>query len=81
MTALLTTKQVRTIMLNNGGCPAYTNKTTGHTGNNRRVKAYYRGNSKMLNALILACGKENVKLTAGNGWSRARGVTVRCVLG
>ena len=85
MPQLLTTTQVRNIMRANGGTPEYTNKTAGHTGNVRRVKAYYRGNSQMLIALQNACGALNVTLTKGVEYSRSymprRAVTVRCVIG
>ncbi len=81
MTALLTTTQVRALMRTYGGEPLYTNKTTGHTGNIRRVKAYYNDNQNMLAALILACGDENVTLTEGSDWMGEPGVTVRCTLG
>ena len=80
---LLTTIQVRDIMHRNGGHPAYTNKTKGHTGNVRRIKAYFRGNTKMLAALRAACGAENVNLTPGVDYVRGSGqqaVTVRCTL-
>ena len=84
---LLTTTQVRNIMRSEGGEPRYTNKTTGYTGNIRRVKAYYYGNQKMLKALQKACGAENVTLTDGGdlsgfgyGYSGQPGVTVKCVL-
>ena len=86
---LLTTTQVRNIMRANGGEPRYTNKTTAHKGNIRRVKAYYYGNQTMLKALQKACGAENVTLTDGGdsypagfgyGYSGQPGVTVKCVL-
>lgn len=82
--SLLTTTQVRAIMRENGGFPEYTNKSAGHTGNVRRVKAYYRGNAKMLEALREKCGISNVNLTDGVAYVRGpsfRAVTVRCVLG
>ena len=84
---LLTTTQVRNIMRANGGEPRYTNKTTAHKGNIRRVKAYYYGNQTMLKALQKACGAENVTLTDGRdlsgfgyGYSGQPGVSVKCVL-
>ena len=79
---LLTTLQVRDIMRANGGVPEYTNKTTGHTGRDRRVKCYYNGNAKMVTALQKVCGKDNVKVTSGelHRWSRGSGVTVKCIL-
>jgi hypothetical protein len=85
MAKLLTTLQVRNIMRANGvnGNMMYTNKTTGHTGNQRRVKCYYRGNDKALAALRAACGAENVTLTQEpEAWHRSfgAGITVKCVL-
>jgi hypothetical protein len=80
---MLTTTQVRAIMRENGGFPAYTNKSAGHTGNIRRVKAYYNGNAKMLAALREKCGISNVNLTDGASYVRGpslRAVTVRCTL-
>lgn len=37
---MLTTQQVRNVLRANNITPRYTNKTTGHTGKVRRVKAY-----------------------------------------
>lgn len=83
MAKLLTTKQVRNIMRINGADSygMYTNKTAGHKGNLRRVKAYVRGNHKMVTALIDACGAENVNITDGSEYFGWPGVTVKCVLG
>lgn len=79
---MLTTKQVRNIMHAHGAKQygIYTNKTTGHTGNERRVKCYYSGNRALLAALRAAAGKENVTLTAGSHWRAWSGITVKCLL-
>ena len=76
---MLTTKQVRDIIHAHDGAVfgIYTNKTAGHTGNERRVKCYYRNNGKLFSALKEAAGAENVKLTT----SWFPGITVKCVLG
>ena len=86
MKKLLTTLQVRKIMRKHGGEPVYTNKTTGDTSNNRRVKAYYFDNKAMVKALQKKCGKKNVKVTEGTEYPYSydcyglRSVIVRCVL-
>lgn len=81
---LLTTVQIRKIMRANGLRPAYTNKTTGHDGNIRRVKCYYSGHdATLLAALYTACGPRNVTLTKGNDHylrGGGPGITVKCVL-
>lgn len=81
---LLTTTQVRAIMRTHGGEPLYTNKSLGHTGNIRRVKAYYFNNKEdrtMLRVLNKACGRENVTVTEGSDQHGVPGITVKCVLG
>ena len=81
---MLTTKQVRAIIAQhrNDTHGVYTNKTTGHTGLNRRVKCYYRGDARLLMALQKAAGVENVKLTSGGSHYRAMpGIVVKCLLG
>lgn len=77
---LLTTLQVRTIMRANGLQPAYTNKTTGHRGNDRRVKAYTPRGKYNLQALRDKCGAENVTITNGSDYRNWPGITVKCVL-
>jgi hypothetical protein len=76
-----TTLQVRAIMhsFNVAGHAMYTNKTTGHTGRQRRVKCY--GNDLVLiAALQKACGAANVKQTPGSNYRSGPGITVKCVL-
>ena len=79
---MLTTIQVRKVIRKNGGAAGqvYTNKYK--IGNERTVKCYYNGNDAMLAALKAACGEENVKLTAGSGYSRSwgEGIIVKCVI-
>ena len=75
---MLTTKQVRSIMAKHGARDLYTNKTTGHKGNDRRVKCYYRGNDALVTALKAAAGADNVRVHGGS-YSGA-GVVVKCVL-
>jgi hypothetical protein len=82
---MLTTTQVRAIIhkhsTNTYGI--YTNKTKGHTGPIRRVKCYFRNNTKLLTALQKAAGLENVTLTGGGHsyYSAGPGITVKCVIG
>jgi hypothetical protein len=82
---LLTTLQVRSIMRAHGvkGSSIYTNKSANHTGNIRRVKCYYFDNHPLLNALIEACGGENINITPGVHYiaaPAAAGLTVRCII-
>lgn len=81
---MITTKQVRAIIAQHSTSSygVYTNKTTGHTGSDRRVKCYFRGNNKLLAALQKAAGAENVTLTAGGeGWyAGGPGIVVKCIL-
>ena len=81
---MITTKQVRAIIAqhSNSSYGVYTNKTTGHTGSDRRVKCYFRGNTKLLNTLQKAAGKENVTLTAGGNqyYGGGPGLIVKCIL-
>jgi hypothetical protein len=60
--AKATTLQVRSIMRESLGRNAtiYTNKTTGDTSRNRRVKAYYNGDKKLVKKLQKLAGKDNV---------------------
>ena len=81
---MITTKQVRAIIAQHRRymSDVYTNKTTGHTGQERRVKCYFRNNTKLFKALQKAAGKENVTLTAGTAGPgmRRRGIVVKCIL-
>lgn len=85
---MLTTKQVRKVMLNHlsNSSEIWTNKTTGDTTNIRRIKCYMpkdnRKAIKLLNDLKKAAGAENVRLTSGQAsysWGQP-GITVRCVV-
>jgi hypothetical protein len=82
---MLTTTQVRAIIhkYSNNTYGLYTNKTKGHTGLNRRVKCYFRGNTKLYTALIEAAGSENVYITEGSPHYHSIGpaIIVKCVLG
>ena len=85
MSKLLTTLQVRNIMLKNGvyGNSMYTNKTSKNPGNIRRVKCYrMAGDGALIAALREAAGAENVNLTPGGECHRSGGpgITVKCVL-
>ena len=81
---MLTTKQVRAIIHQHtdNTYGIYTNKTAGHTGNDRRVKCYFRNNTRLLRALEKAAGKQNVTVTeGGSGWyAGGAGIVVRCIL-
>jgi hypothetical protein len=81
---MLTTKQVRAIIAQHSTSSygVYTNKTTGDTSNRRRVKCYFRGNTKLLVALSNAAGVDNVTLTAGSNsyYTAGAGIVVKCVL-
>ena len=82
---MITTKQVRAVIAKHSTSSygVYTNKTTGHTGSDRRVKCYFRGNNKLLAALQKAAGAENVTLTAGfggGGYGGGAGIVVKCIL-
>ena len=81
---MITTKQVRAIIAQHStySYGIYTNKTTGHTGLDRRVKCYFRNNTKLLKALIAAAGAENVTLTEGGNqyYGGGPGIVVKCVL-
>ena len=80
---MLTTKQVRAIIAQHSDSSygVYTNKTTGDMSKRRRVKCYFRGNTKLLVALSNAAGVDNVTLTAGDGSMRVgRAIIVKCVL-
>lgn len=77
-----TTTQARKAMRKAGLSPLYTNKTTGHTGEFRRVKAYYTRGADIA-ALQESVGVENVRVTNGAELSAygRDGVIVYCVLG
>jgi len=78
---MLTTTQVRAIIRKhtvNTQWGVWTNKTTGYTGPERRVKCYFRDNIELLTALRKAAGENNVYLT-DNGMGS--GIIVKCVLG
>ena len=82
MSTLPTTLQVRSIMAHHGARGMYTNKTTGHTGNERRVKCYYTTQA-LVDALCNLVGAENVKVTEGCNEFHGRGqqgVVVKCKL-
>ena len=81
---MITTTQVRAVIAKHRQymSDVYTNKTTGHTGSDRRVKCYFRNDTKLFKALQKAAGKENVTITAGTagaGMGR-QGIVVKCVL-
>lgn len=79
----LTTLQVRAIMLAHGvsGYEMWTNKSKNHTGQDRRVKCYFRNNLSMLQALQSAAGGAAVKVTRGASWAQQRpALIVKCVL-
>jgi hypothetical protein len=81
---MLTTKQVRAIIAQHSTSTygVYTNKTKSDASNIRRVKCYFRGNTKLLIALQKAAGKQNVTLTEGGDsyYSGGPGIIVKCVL-
>jgi hypothetical protein len=81
---MLTTKQVRAIIHQHtdNTYGIYTNKTTGDTSNMRRVKCYFRNNTKLLRALQKAAGKQYVTLTEGaqHYYSGGPGIIVECIL-
>ena len=78
-----TTKQVRNVInkyaRNTYGI--YTNKTTGDTSLNRRVKCYYNNVSnpkQLILELLKLAGADSVTITKGvNG----KGIVVKCQLG
>ena len=77
---ITTTKQIRAIMRRHNAFGIYTNKTTGDSSNNRRVKCYYFGNKNLLNELFQVAGRENVTLTPGsNDWGTSV-IVVKCIL-
>ena len=84
---MLTTTQVRAIIRKHKTVsiwdPIWTNKTRKNPGNQRSVKCYFLDNYDLLDALIVAAGKENVKVTPGAQYSSALGpaITVKCNLG
>lgn len=80
---MLNTKQVRAIIAQHSDSSygVYTNKTTGDMSNRRRVKCYFRNNTKLYFALQKAAGVENVKITEGGNYYGGRpGIVVKCVL-
>lgn len=83
---MLTTVQVRNIMMRNGiWRDVYTNKTRANCGTERRVKCYMPSDANKATALIReleqAAGKENVKVTDGDlNYHGTPGITVRCTL-
>ena len=85
---MITTKQVRQIMLAHGKgndhFGIYTNKTNGDSSQNRRVKCYYNHkDTALILALTKAAGAENVTITKGAAHESAvgPGIVVKCVLG
>ena len=78
---ITTTKQIRAIMRRHDAFGIYTNKTTGDSSDNRRVKCYYYGNENLLNELCQVAGRENVTLTPGiNYRDITPGIVVKCIL-
>jgi hypothetical protein len=81
---MLNTKQVRNIIAKHSTSSygVYTNKTTGDTSDCRRVKCYFRSNTKLLAALRKAAGVENVRLTEGaqHFYGGGPAIIVKCVL-
>ena len=81
---MLTTKQARAIIAQHStrSYGVYTNKTKGDASNIRRVKCYFRGNTKLLIALQKAAGKQNVTLTEGavGMYTGGPGIIVKCIL-
>lgn len=82
---MLTTKQVRAIIKQHSisSRHIFTNKTTGHTGSDRRVKIYFNNDIALLKVLQKAAGKDNITLTKGGDsiYSRGPGLTVKCIIG
>jgi hypothetical protein len=81
---MLNTRQVRAIIAQHSTSSygVYTNKTRGDKSDNRRVKCYFQGNTKLLVALQKAAGAENVKVTEGaqHYYANGAGIVVKCVL-
>ena len=81
---MLTTKQVRAIIHQHTDSTygIYTNKTRGDNSNQRRVKCYFRNNTKLLRALQKAAGKQYVTVTEGSGscYGGGPGIIVECIL-
>lgn len=80
---MLTTIEVRDIMRKAGRDAEYiyTNKTKGHTGNERRVKCYFP-DEKLVAQLKQAAGADNVKIMLHGGYNSGMhdGIVVKCVL-
>lgn len=73
------TIEARDALRSAGFTPIYTNKSAGHKGNERRVKAYIGRNSDvdMLRQMV---GFANVKLPSNPSYSGRHSVTVKCFL-
>jgi hypothetical protein len=84
---MLTTLQVRTILRNANITPRYTNKTKGHSGNVRRVKAYLpRELSETTKFLILhslvdlGISLSNIKLLPPSYAANRPSIIITCAL-
>lgn len=77
---MLTTIQVRAIMHKHSirAEDMYTNKTTGHTGNIRRVKCY-SSEDALIEELMEVAGWD-VTVTEGSSYMQRPGITVKCIL-
>ena len=82
---MATTKQVRNVInkyaKNTYGI--YTNKTTGDTSLNRRVKCYYNNVSnpeQLIRELLKLAGADSVTIT-NNWYGNGKGIVVKCQLG